>query len=741
MILLASLSQLTVAHASEDAELLRRVLIARLAGDPDFPVLVMIGPGRPTPGLMRSADALEFGVVANGSTLVMPWGNVGDAFVYALFTPSAPKARAESLATWLHLGLTLGHKDDENFRHGLAILREKDAVAASAIEARLAPATAVVPVPPPADPANAPAGIPDRAVDVAADPTLAVDATGKPQKPARARYGALSHPVGIAGIDALMGPRANPTAARKRKSASIGDDAKESDVPLAPIIKSPIGAKTPYNFGTPSTDPGPYWTTQGQALYVPDRAGDAGVDRIHVGCYGNHTLQFVPIPAWWGGSHPEPGVEQESWKQLTGGNLGMPFFIERAYSSFSENGFMIFTSGLIAAGSVNNVPKYPCFRFPSDKWPTALSVTNRNEFLLVAVWDAKDNKAQLAVLALGLTENGKTGFCLPNWGIHNVVKLLGYVDLPGLELPSAIASTAAGDPWAAGPNESYAFDYTSADNRKRYLADPAIARSGFAVVLSKVGNKAAFVDLQPLLAGVRRNCFTTPELAAKARVFGNEDAQWPYTFKHAPEMKPVVVSTFTVPAPTAVRTSMRAAHGRPAIAAIACEKGEVRVYRVGGLLTEAPATAADIQLHVIIPVGANPCSMAYQREGDPLRPSQGQGVGSWDAINYVFLVCCRGDREIDWIEITATGGECYRRFHDKRLIDPVHVQHMRTNSGNAAYIFTVCDFQGRKIVNYRVGPAHIDDQPIPIASGAAIECTGWMEFPGSPFMVSADNVP
>jgi len=589
--------------------------------------------------------------------------------------------------------------------------------------------------------AAARAGEPPPAVSDA--PLPAAEAPSTPIKPSRARYGAMAHPSDFAAIDALLGPRTAGTAAAVKPAVpGISTKPTSATVPLAPIIPSPIGAKTPYNFGTPSKDPGGYWCTQGQVLYVPDRPDDIGVDRIHVGAYGNHTLQFTPIPAWWGGSHPEPAVKQKAWSELTGGHLGRPFFIERAYSSYSENGFMIFTSGLIGAGSVNNVPKYPCFRFPTDKWPTALALTNRNELLLVTVWDAREQKAQLAVLALGLTENGKTGFCLPNWGIHNLVKLLGYVDLPGCELPTAIACTAASNPWAAAPAEAWSYDYSTPESRKRYLTDPAIANAGYAVIVSKPGNQAVFVDLQPLLGGIRQHCFTTPELAAKARDFGAADGQWPFTFKHAPMLKPNVVTTISVPAPTAVRTSMKAAHGRPAIAAIACEKGEVRIYRVGALVTNEPATAADVQPHALIQVGANPCSMAYQRIGDPLRKAtQGDGVGSWDAINYTFLVCCRGSQEICFIEVTATGGECYRRFRDPRMVDPVHAQQMRVNSGDHAYIFTVCDFKGRKVINYRIGPAYIDGKAIPIASGAEIDCTGWMEFPGHPFMVSADNVP
>jgi hypothetical protein len=696
--------------ASEHAATLQHELLARLAAGADVPVLFRTGPGAPQPALLRSADERDLQVVIDGASADLRWSALTGDDVYAMFTPSAGKAEPGALIAFLELGLAGGHVDERPFLKALDDLRLLDTAAATTFRSRLAqafrPQTAAV-----------------------ASPGAPAPAAGR-AKPSRARYAALAHPGDLATMDERLGPRAK---------AQPG--AKPETVPIAPMLRMPFGNKPLYNFGTPAADPGNYWSTQGQVLYIPDQRQDAGVDRITVGAYSHHALQFTPVPAWWGGSHPEPGVLDASWRKLAGGDLGQPFAIERAYSSFSENGFMIFTSGLIGAGAVNNVNRYPCFRFPPDKWPTALALTNKNEFLLVAVWDARMQQAQLAVLALGLRDKGKVGSCLPSWGIHNLVKLLGYVDLPGLELPTAMACTAASNPRIPAPFNAFELDYGTAEKRQARLKDPQIASAGYAVVVSKTGNKAAFVDLQPLFAGVRRHCFTTAELAAKASGFGEADAQWPYTFQHDPAMRPVLVTTIDVPAPTAVRTSMQAVRDRPAVAAIACEQGEVRVFRVGALLTEAPATAGDVQPHAVIPVGRNPVAMSYQRQGDRLRPEQGTGAGSWSTINYVFLVACRGDREIDWIEITADGGTCYRRFRDSRLVDPVHVQQMRTNSGNEGYVFTVCDFQGRKVVNYRLGPVHVDRKDIPAPDGAGIECTGWLDLPGHPFQVSTDNVP
>ena len=58
--------------------------------------------------------------------------------------------------------------------------------------------------------------------------------------------------------------------------------------------------------------------------------------------------------------------------------------------------------------------------------------------------------------------------------------------------------------------------------------------AGFAVVVSKYENKAAFVDLQPLFQRVREMYFTTEANYQKTRDSGPEPKQWPYDVRGRP---------------------------------------------------------------------------------------------------------------------------------------------------------------------------------------------------------------
>ena len=126
-------------------------------------------------------------------------------------------------------------------------------------------------------------------------------------------------------------------------------------------------------------------------------------------------------------------------------------------------------------------------------------------------------------------------------------------------------------------------------------------------------------------------------------------------------------------------------------------------------------------------IGRNPTCLAYQKY----------------AANTILAVS-RGDREIVWIKHTDSDAQIIRRLRDARLLDPVFVEVSDTH-GIETPLLTVADFQGRKIVNYRYGELIFATQ-----GGARFgmgpqgkdefECGGVLEFPGSPFCISATNV-
>ena len=247
------------------------------------------------------------------------------------------------------------------------------------------------------------------------------------------------------------------------------------------------------------------------------------------------------------------------------------------------------------------------------------------------------------------------------------------------------------------------------------------SKAGFAVVASRHENKVAFLDLQPLFQNVREMYFTTEENYRKTR----NPELWPPTFEEDPRWVPPVVAVVEQPQPTAVLASMSG--GPKARAFVASRSGEIRVYKVGGLATEAPAAAAEISVAATVEAGRNPVCLAYQKY-------------SSDTI----LAVSRGDREIAWIRYSERDAQVVKRLRDARLLDPVHVEVADTHGIETA-VLTVADFKGRKIVNYRYGELHLATQGgARFGMGAAgkdeFECGGFLEFPGSPFCISATNV-
>jgi hypothetical protein len=219
--------------------------------------------------------------------------------------------------------------------------------------------------------------------------------------------------------------------------------------------------------------------------------------------------------------------------------------------------------------------------------------------------------------------------------------------------------------------------------------------------------------------------FTTESNFQKTRNLGPGPTQWPYTFAADPGYKPKVTKVISVPEPTAIVTGL--ARGDRSRVYIASLDGMVGSYAVGGLATDAPALPSQIQRVAETRVGRNPTCLTAQKYAT-------------DTI----IAVSRGDREISWIKDELSSTRVIRRLRDSRLIDPVHCE-MADTHGIEASIITVADFNGRKALNYRFGRVVFELQ------GGAIfgmgptgtdefECGGVLDFPGSPFCVSATNV-
>jgi hypothetical protein len=368
-------------------------------------------------------------------------------------------------------------------------------------------------------------------------------------------------------------------------------------------------------------------------------------------------------------------------------------------------------------------------------------VTNKNEFALVTVIDTDDRRGQVAVLAL--ESNGKKSHFVHEWqdaypGLPNValltdIKLLGYIDLPGMSFPTGISAVGnATTPRLNGRDGNAGllreYDLSKQADRDVFLKGSNShysSRCGWAVVISKYEGKVAFLDLQPLFERARDMYFTTEEKFQETRNLGPGPRQWPYTFEAEPDWAPKVVATLDQPEPTAVVASLGG--GEKARALVASRDGVIRIYDVDGLATEKPVTAEAIHSVGTVQVGRNPTCLTYQK-------------GSLNT----FLAVSRGDREVAWVKCDENGAQVIRRMRDARLKDPVYAEVADTH-GVETPLMTVADFHGRQILNYRYGTVVFATQ-----GGARFgmgkdgtdefECGGLMEFPGSPYCISATNV-
>ena len=494
----------------------------------------------------------------------------------------------------------------------------------------------------------------------------------------------------------------------------------------------------PYQIGGPWTsDPGAYSSTQGQILFAPDEE-TFGVDRVTILEWANGCFSERPEPPWWGGFRPEP--TSAKWSAAAKGNPGVPIAMARGRGGWANCGVIVFSSGLVsAAGTATASGTVPSWQLPREKIPTAVALTSKSEFALVTVIDVARERGELAVFAL--QGGGNAAFvhdwrarypCLPGTAWLSGMKLLGYIDLP-VEFPTGISATGNDESrWVFGTDGNVGMlgkwnlsKQSSRDSFRKGRNSGYASTAGYAVVISKHENKAVFIDLEPLFKRVHDLYFTTAANFHKTRRLGPAPTQWPRTFTVEPNARPCVISTVNVSEPTAVLAGL--SRGENARAYIASLDGTVGVYALGGLATSGPAASSDIIRVGECQVGKNPVCLADQKQ-------------TRDTI----IAVSRGDREIAWIKHDGSSTQVIRRLRDARLIDPVFVEVADTH-GIEASLITVADFHGRKILNYRFSPMVFSMQGgatfgMGPDSSAEFECGGVLDFPGSPFCISATNV-
>lgn len=530
-------------------------------------------------------------------------------------------------------------------------------------------------------------------------------------------------------------------------------------------------AEVSYHLGEPHDREGQIFV-EGELLTVDRTRGQVDAVFTFEQRYG--TQRFGPWQA-----RRDPGLKV--WGQAAGQVRAMA----RANGNgpWNAGSAIIFRSGLLgASGNGTTSESLPSFQFPDHKVPMCVAVTDRNEFVLVGIWDLKQGTGQLAVLAMSSsTPDGKW---LDEWdwnepwpGMHNVglwdaMKLLGYIDLP-IHAPTAISSAADNQPWTfyrgikSQTHIAGQLPFREQSTRDSFYSggnSVAVARGGYAVIASKYEKKAVWVDLQPMFEYFRTMYFTTAERLEATRDMGPRVDQWPHCFlyddardkrmeqasqsgtepKVCPRPRIVTSAEFDF-APTAVIASQAWCHdvynawGKPShrgddYSAIATVDGTLHVFSVGNLLQTTEATQADVTKVNMLTVGRNPCALAHRTSSF-----------NWQ-IAGDLIVTCRGDREIQWVKVSTTDSGVYRKLRDHRLVDPVYAVQGATGTGVLPHIL-VCDFQGQQVVGYRTGENWLKNGEQRYIYGcgadgeAEFELGYRIDTTGYPFQLSSSNMP
>jgi hypothetical protein len=491
-----------------------------------------------------------------------------------------------------------------------------------------------------------------------------------------------------------------------------------------------------------------YGSTSGQVLYAPDEAKGTGVDRIQNYAYEKGVIcESLQSGGWLGGPHPDPGLT--TWAQA----LARPVLLPNGFSQteFVETnaGIMIFPDGLVGAtGNQTSGDTKPYFQLPPGKVPTAVAVSTYNEFAFVTIWDTDAVMAQVAVFALRADKPEAFSvpyFALPNEAGFSAIHLLGYIDLPDLKTPTAIA--VSGDNGNTPGGHVPGFEFGNQNDPTQNIMTSQMARDGLSredyerrvpmagqmIIASRWENKVTFLDLRPLAQFIRSVYFGPDD--AKRLSAAAKDV-WPFTFETNPEAKPVVVTTLTVASPTVVRINNQGdGNGKglqkPLKAWVGNLDGEVRIYDISSFAFDAarPIPAGSVVEIGKVQAGRNLTSMTRQGNGQ-------------------VLVASRGDRRVDWVGIDGadpTALKVLRTLVDSRFDDPVVV-----DASDRGPVVTIGDFTGKKLLNYRVGRTEDNGGKPPAdfgcgKDGADADCKdfefgGKLDLPGTPFFVGTTNV-
>jgi hypothetical protein len=504
-------------------------------------------------------------------------------------------------------------------------------------------------------------------------------------------------------------------------------------------------------------------SNQGQVGYVASGTSPKiGVDHLETLGMSNNTFSEKPQLAWpyYGGGHPEPDLLAAGGSGACLKRLGVQpgrFVAQaRAYAhgEATANSIIAFDNGVIAAAGTNTATAGMCTKLPAHLHPSAISVTDGNEFALVTAWNTRTLRSELVVIALGGARAGSDFWKfdwqklypgLRNYGRPTFAKVLGSIELP-IVAPtslSAVSNNSQVKPLSMpkGGNATLG-DLTLSNeaNRKSFISGVnkgTVSNSGYAVIGSREEKKVVFVDLQPLFQQVTQQYFTSRSTFDRITSnVGLGATQWPYDFTTAPKEQPVVTKTVQLTeAPSAVAAMLSGA--RSPRAYVATTDGKLHVFATRGLASSKSASAEAIKEVGTISVGLNPTNITYVKDratGDTLKQT----------LNNTLIITARGSRAVQWVHLKGDKGSVARTLRDSRLTDPIAAEDNNTH-GTESYVVSVADYSGRQLANYRYGPIifHTNGGArygMGANGKAAFEFGGAYKPGGRPFSISITNV-
>lgn len=520
-----------------------------------------------------------------------------------------------------------------------------------------------------------------------------------------------------------------------------------------------------YSRGVPCTTVDNFSANHGQVAYVTDSTvpgSQPGVDGIQSLDKGMCVWAGQPQLDWTiGGGHDgHPTVTLRPDIVLQRDPYGMPqqpVEVTRAYgaSEWAGCSYMIFQTGQVACGEGGDTAEdYYYFKpFPANFVPTAASVTNNGEFLLVTGWNTDSHQGQLAVIAMASSKPSGTfwgyewtetypGF--RNYSLPVFNKLLGIIDLPQMAAPTAVEAVGnfvfhpgISFPGSLNPGQ---FPLSNQANWQCFVSGPCSSwydTGGFALVASRYERKVLLLDLTPLFQTISQGMFGSwSQFRANVANTGVGAGEWPPTFAEHPSETPTVVKTMEFGSEvTAISASLYADN----LAFVATEDGTLHIMTVDGLQTAAGTGTNAGELYSLN-VGHNVTRIAHMKHW--LNDDYVNGM-----VRYQYIALSRGDKTVTWVDMSSGVPKALRVLSDSRLVDPISVED-NNNHETQSDLIDIADYGDKNVKGYRYGPViyyGVANPPPVFGMGPGgqdpFEYEGAYTTPTGPFSISWTNVP